>query len=139
MEKPTRFWTITRTLIWIGVAAGVLALFGLGFFRPVERWLFEARVTWSGYDGCLCRDCRWVLFGFTDPHDLVLLGFVLPGNRPILGLVSTAIAFGCWFAAGSIWMRNWQAGRALKEHCCAACGYDLRGLRQGAVCPECGQ
>lgn len=37
--------------------------------------------------------------------------------------------------AGVLWL---PALRRRPRWACAACGYDLRGLAEGAVCPECG-
>lgn len=36
--------------------------------------------------------------------------------------------------------RHTRAVKFLREHCCGWCGYDVRGLAEGAtVCPECGK
>lgn len=54
------------------------------------------------------------------------------------GLVANSIVFGglAWFICGG-WcvVRGW---RRRKRGACARCAYDLRGLAQGARCPECG-
>ena len=116
-----------RSLFWAGVVAFLFGLYAIGVFHPIERWYFEFRVTMSGYDGCLCGDCQRALFGYTESRSVELFS------------VAILIALICWFIAASLWRRTLLSRRADPEHCCDACGYDLQGLRIGAVCPECGQ
>lgn len=40
----------------------------------------------------------------------------------------------CAMGLGGLFVR----GRRVRRGACASCGYDLRGLREGAACPECG-
>jgi ribosomal protein L34E len=41
----------------------------------------------------------------------------------------------------ALWLVHWRRRRALPEHACVKCGYDLQGtLAAGrSECPECGQ
>ncbi len=41
-------------------------------------------------------------------------------------------------ATAAAWRLDAIARRRARAGCCAKCGYDLRGLRDGVVCPECG-
>jgi hypothetical protein len=125
MHSKTRFWTAARSLFWAGVAAFLFGLYAIGMFHPIERWLFEFRVTMSGYDGCLCRDCKRALFGYTESRNFEFFGAAL------------MIALICWIAAGSICIPSRLFRSANQEHRRTACGHNVRGLRAGTVCPEC--
>jgi hypothetical protein len=65
----------------------------------------------------------------------------LPGWHVWGGYLSVNVPF--WFLAALVltWLVTALGLIRLtrrKQHQCAACGYDRRGLRAGAACPECG-
>ncbi|MCC6678069.1 MAG: hypothetical protein IT436_13090 [Phycisphaerales bacterium] len=83
------------------------------------------------------------------------------GSRVLAWLVSKDRMMGRWSVGASwsdgngpqltvqVWMPTvilvglavwvwWRWARRAEAGCCARCGYDLRGLRRGSVCPECG-
>lgn len=53
-----------------------------------------------------------------------------------------APAWVVWGPGGALFLMGFAAafvrGRRVRRGACVSCGYDLRGLREGASCPECG-
>jgi predicted RNA-binding Zn-ribbon protein involved in translation (DUF1610 family) len=69
----------------------------------------------------------WFFGWYSQPH--WALWFFVPLWVPAAAtLLATAAA----------WRLDALARRRAKAGHCPKCGYDLRGLREGAVCPECG-
>jgi hypothetical protein len=59
--------------------------------------------------------------------------------RPIpLGLLLDSLFWGAPLVALVGAARLWTQVRRRRRGACTACGYDLRGLADGALCPECG-
>jgi hypothetical protein len=58
--------------------------------------------------------------------------------RPIwAGLVMNTLVYGSvWM--GVMWIVEWSRRRRRPNGACRNCGYDIKGLPEGAVCPECG-
>lgn len=72
---------------------------------------------------------RWLPASLPAVYPLASFGFLLPLWIPI---VLTAIPTGLLVRAER------RERRRMRAHLCAKCGYDRRGLVDGAVCPECG-
>ena len=104
--------------------------------RPHEVWLtsgalvVEERAAWSGL---VLRD--WMV----GRHP-----WVLPTawyrRTPLAGIGgTTATVIPLWPGVVGLGLCAWALrAKGRREGCCAQCGYELKGLGVGAVCPECG-
>jgi len=75
----------------------------------------------------------WAVAGWHVRGKTLLLFPVWPGFA-VNTLAYGAMAWGLLFAPGVV--RRW---RSRKRGACVKCGYDLKGVAAGSVCPECGQ
>lgn len=110
------------------IAAGCALLFFSSTGFPIRARL----VDWSGYDGCMCEEC-WNVFGIGElpirsslgrqSDNMATMGYFSMGVGAIVGIV------------GVLPMQ--RAGRRSRG-LCVRCGYDLAGLDDAVVCPECG-
>jgi hypothetical protein len=120
----SRWWWfgyLSRGGTWgVGVSAGTVVI---GYAKPG---------VWSSPHGFLLR--------FADPP-LHFAWWFNSESQPI----STWWSVPLWvstipplLATGAAWRLDALARWRARAGHCAKCGYDLRGLRDGAVCPECG-
>jgi len=59
--------------------------------------------------------------------------------RPIpLGFAADTLLWSACIAGATSAAQMWIKARRRRRAACPACGYDLRGLTAGTVCPECG-
>ncbi len=106
--------------------------------RPFYVWVQTHIVDIGVYDGCMCVDCAPHV---TEWNTIIELDTMTLGVRPIgaamrtgfsgLGLLAYALLIGP-IARSISYYRNGRDG------ICDGCGYDLGGLPQRGVCPECG-
>jgi len=75
----------------------------------------------------------------------VAFGPKVPAWRKVLvwysmpvGLAVNTALYGAWWLAVVLGARAVLRWRRRRRGLCARCGYDLRGLGEGEVCPECG-
>lgn len=107
--------------------AGQIETYGLASSRVFSQWFGV-----SG--GC---DISKLLPRRSKTYPGAMTQTVMPLTPVWAGLSANSLAYaGIWFVAASAVraIRKWLRPRA---GCCAACGYEMTGLR-GAVCPECG-
>ncbi len=127
-------WTST-TGDWVSVDAGrlVVGQFGPGS-NPAKFRILRAGSTpgftrppgWHSGETLTSFSSNWWFSG-------TKLGSFRVRAAPLWVLVAPTVVL-----TGAAWRRDAIARRRAMAGCCAECGYDLRGLREGAVCPECG-
>lgn len=112
------------------------------YFSITEGWGWPARCMMQ--HGYLWQNNEWVAdatdsFSWqrglkTYQFPMRVLGWGMLLNAPVWG----AAAFVVWMLARAA-RRRLRARAWRRKGLCRGCGYDLRGLGGGAVCPECGR
>jgi hypothetical protein len=127
---------VTRRLRFLLLGAGILELLVALWAFWTSSLSFGVRAWLSGYEGCMCEDCRANHIGVdSSPFRWTPLPFGYGADREDL-----AVRFG-WagvLTCGCALFVRWiPIPRRREAFRCSGCGYDLRGL-PGPLCPECG-
>jgi hypothetical protein len=118
--NPDRvYWLLVRNEYWVSSGPD---RFDAGWTGSFKRKTPFVSVAWTPEPRCGLR-------GFRDDWYQNGLWFQAPVWTPVAALLGIASMMG--FAE----IRAWRKGRAGR---CSACGYSRVGLKEDAVCPECG-